>query len=533
MNNNDIVQKLWNLCDVLRDDGINYSDYVTELVLLLFIKMVHENTEGGTLKKHPLPEGCRWTDINEKSGINLLNDYKTLLLALSTGKRNEADPENPGQTKEVVVHEDPLISAIYADAQTRLREPRHLEQMIKTLDQIDWFNAQKDGLGDLYEGLLEKNAGETKSGAGQYFTPRALINSMVRCMAPQAGEVTQDPAAGTAGFLIAADEYIKETTDELYDLNAKQQAFQKNKAFVGVELVPGTRRLALMNCLLHGMEGDDEGVVHLGNALGDAGKALAKADIILANPPFGTSKGGEASNTRDDLTYKTSNKQLAFLQHIYRNLKPGGRAAVVLPDNVLFEAGVGTDVRRDLMEKCNLHTILRLPTGIFYAQGVKTNVLFFSKGSASDKMQDEGCTENVWVYDLRMNMPSFGKRTPFTEAHLRPFEKVYGERADGYSPRKEGEWSFNVEELEVDQETADGVDERLAKSRWRCFSREWIEEAKGDSLDISWLKDKDSVDAANLPEPEVLAAEAKEELTAALGELDALLVAMEHGKTGL
>ena len=527
MNNNDIVQKLWNLCDVLRDDGINYSDYVTELVLLLFIKMVHENTEAETLEKHTLPEGCRWTDINGKSGINLLNDYKAMLLALSTGKRNEADPDNPGQTKEVQVHEDPLISAIYADAQTRLREPRHLEQMIKTLDQIDWFSVQKDGLGDLYEGLLEKNAGETKSGAGQYFTPRALINSMVRCIAPQAGEVIQDPSAGTAGFLIAADTYIKEATDDLFDLTEQQIDFQKNKAFVGVELVPGTRRLALMNCLLHGMEGDDEGVVHLGNALGDAGKSLASADIILANPPFGTSKGGEASNTRDDLTYKTSNKQLAFLQHIYRNLKPGGRAAVVLPDNVLFEAGVGTDVRRDLMNKCNLHTILRLPTGIFYAQGVKTNVLFFTKGSATDKMQDEGCTENVWVYDLRMNMPSFGKRTPFTETHLAPFETVFGEKADGTSPREEGEWSFNVEELEVDESTAEDVDDRLAKSRWRCFSREWISETKGDSLDISWLKDKDSVDAENLPAPEVLAAEAKEELTAALGELDALLVALE------
>ena len=527
MNNNDIVQKLWNLCDVLRDDGINYSDYVTELVLLLFVKMVHENNEAGTFEKHPLPEGCRWTDLNEKSGINLLNDYKTMLLALSTGKRNEADPENPGQTKEVQVHEDSLISAIYADAQTRLREPRHLEQMIKTLDQIDWFSATKDGLGDLYEGLLEKNAGETKSGAGQYFTPRALINSMVRCVSPQAGEVIQDPSVGTAGFLIAADAYIKEATDDLFDLPLKEQTFQKNKAFVGVELVPGTRRLALMNCLLHGMEGDDEGVVHLGNALGDAGKALAKADIVLANPPFGTSKGGEASNTRDDLTYKTSNKQLAFLQHIYRNLKPGGRAAVVLPDNVLFEAGVGTDVRRDLMNKCNLHTILRLPTGIFYAQGVKTNVLFFTKGSATDKVQDEGCTQNVWVYDLRMNMPSFGKRTPFTEAHLTPFETVYGDDANGTNPREEGEWSFNVEELEVDKEAAEGVDERLAKSRWRCFSREWITETKGDSLDISWLKDKDSVDAENLPEPEVLAAEAKEDLMAALGELEELLMALE------
>ena len=508
-NNNDIVQKLWNLCDVLRDDGINYSDYVGELVMLLFIKMVHENTEAETLDKHTLPEGCRWTDLNGKSGVALLNDYKKILFALSTGKDAEDNR----------VHADPLISAIYADAQTRLREPRHLEQMIRTLDQIDWFSAQKDGLGDLYEGLLEKNAGETKSGAGQYFTPRALINSMVRCIKPQPGEVIQDPAAGTAGFLIAADQYIKEQTDDLYDLSAKDKAFQKNKAYVGVELVPSTRRLALMNCLLHGMEGDDEGVVHQGNALGMAGTSLPRADIILANPPFGTSKGGEASITRDDLTYSTSNKQLAFLQHIYRNLKPGGRAAVVLPDNVLFEAGVGINVRRDLMNKCNLHTILRLPTGIFYAQGVKTNVLFFTKGSATDKLQSENCTENVWVYDLRTNMPSFGKRTPFTEKHLQPFEAVYEK-----SPREEGEWSFNAAEIEApDSEENKDVSDKLATSRWRKFTRDWIRDTKGDSLDISWLKDDSSVDAANLPEPGVLAAEAMSELVQAIGELDALM----------
>jgi type I restriction enzyme M protein len=515
MTNNDIVQKLWNLCDVLRDDGINYSDYVTELVLLLFIKMVHENTQAGTLKKHPLPEGCRWSDLNGKSGINLLNDYKRILLSLSTGKDGDG----------TLVHDDPLISAIYADAQTRLREPRHLEQMIKTLDQIDWFSAQKDGLGDLYEGLLEKNANETKSGAGQYFTPRALINTIVNCLKPQPGERIQDPAAGTAGFLIAAHEYIKSQTDDLYELSDQDKTFQTTKAYVGIELVPGTRRLALMNCLLHGMEGDAEGVVHLGNALGQTGAGLEKADVILANPPFGTSKGGDASITRDDLTYNTSNKQLAFLQHIYRNLKPGGRAAVVLPDNVLFEAGVGTDVRRDLMNKCNLHTILRLPTGIFYAQGVKTNVLFFTKGSTADKHQEENCTEHVWVYDLRTNMPSFGKRTPFGDAHLKPFEGVYGESPDGDSERKEGEYSFHSEAIELPEHSDEneGVDPRLAHSRWRSFSRQWIAEHKGDSLDISWLKDSDSVDAANLPEPSVLAGEAMGELVQALGELDALM----------
>ncbi|XGA79643.1 N-6 DNA methylase [Halomonas sp. CH40] len=518
MTHNDIVQKLWNLCDVLRDDGINYSDYVTELVMLLFIKMVHENTEAGTLKKHPLPAGCRWSDLNGKSGINLLDDYKRILLSLSSGR------DGTGR----LIHSDPLISAIYADAQTRLREPRHLEQMIKTLDQIDWFSAQQDGLGDLYEGLLEKNANETKSGAGQYFTPRALINTMVNCLKPQPGERIQDPSAGTAGFLIAAHEYIKAHTDDLYDLTGEQKTFQATRAYVGIELVPGTRRLALMNCLLHGMEGDDEGVVHLGNALGQAGAGLEKADMILANPPFGTSKGGDASITRDDLTYKTSNKQLAFLQHIYRNLKPGGRAAVVLPDNVLFEAGVGTEVRRDLMDKCNLHTILRLPTGIFYAQGVKTNVLFFTKGSAADKYQEERCTENVWVYDLRTNMPSFGKRTPFGETHLKPFEAVYGSDPNGQSARQEGEYSFHSDKIELPEATKatdenQGVDERMLHSRWRCFSRAWIAEHKDDSLDISWLKDSDSVDAANLPAPEVLAGEAMGELVQALGELDALM----------
>ena len=509
MTHNDIVQKLWNLCDVLRDDGINYSDYVTELVLLLFIKMEYEQVETNSSFEHKLPSHCRWPELETRSGLNLLNHYKQMLLDLSKD-------------------DDPLIAAIYTDAQTRLREPRHLEQLVKALDQIDWFSAQKDGLGDLYEGLLEKNANETKSGAGQYFTPRALINAMVRCIQPQAGEVIQDPAAGTAGFLIAADSYIKGQTDDLFDLGAREQNFQRSKAFIGVELVPGTRRLALMNCLLHGMEGDDEGVVHLGNALGQVGAGLSKADVILANPPFGTAKGGEASITRDDLTYKTSNKQLAFLQHIYRNLKPGGRAAVVLPDNVLFEAGAGTEIRRDLMNKCNLHSILRLPTGIFYAQGVKTNVLFFAKGSATDPHQTEHCTEQVWVYDLRTNMPSFGKRTPFGDSHLKAFETLYGTDPNGTSPRTEGDWAFT--DLSAVKNTEKGTEQNENNSRWRSFSRAYIAENKGDSLDISWLKDKNSVDAADLPEPEILAGEAMAELTAALGELDGLMRALGAGE---
>ncbi len=519
MTQNDIVQKLWNLCDILRDDGINYSHYVTELVLLLFMKMENEQVLNLNNFDHRLPEGCRWADLRTKSGINLLDTYKRMLLTLSTGK--DAD----GTT----VVTDPLILAIYNDAQTSLREPRHLEQLIKSLDQIDWFSVQQDGLGDLYEGLLEKNANETKSGAGQYFTPRPLIDSIIRCIQPQAGETIQDPAAGTAGFLIAADAYIKSKTDDLYDLPPAAQKRQRKECYIGIELVPDTRRMALMNCLLHGMEGDNEGVVHLGNALGQAGEALPPAQIILSNPPFGTAKGG-GRPTRA-FTHATSNKQLNFLQHIYNGLKPGGRAAVVLPDNVLFEAGVGTDVRRDLMNKCNLHTILRLPTGIFYAQGVKTNVLFFTRGET-----DENNTRSVWVYDLRTNMPSFGKRTPFNDAHLSPFEKVYGKKADGSSKRTEGDWSFTTESTETQSSSkspslsaSSEAGGEIESSRWRCFSRDWIRDTKGDSLDISWIKDADSVDAANLPEPDVLAAEAMGELTEALRELDGLMQALGNG----
>ncbi|MFL9895908.1 class I SAM-dependent DNA methyltransferase [Paraburkholderia sp. RL17-381-BIF-C] len=476
MSNNDIVQKLWNLCDVLRDDGINYSDYVAELVLLLFIKMEYENAQSGVLSKHKLPEGSRWTDLTEKSGLNLLNHYRATLLSLSQST-------------------DPLIAAIYADAQTSLKEPRHLEQLVKSLDGIDWFSAKRDGLGDLYEGLLQKNASETKSGAGQYFTPRPLIDSIIHIIKPQHGETIQDPAAGTAGFLIAADAYIKSHTDNLYNLNAKQQKFQRNKAFLGMELVSSTRRLALMNCMLHGMEGDDEGVVHIGNTLGNAGASLPKADIILSNPPFGTAKGG-GGPTRDDLTYATGNKQLAFLQHIVRHLKDGGRAAVVVPDNVLFEAGVGADIRRDLMNKCNLHTILRLPTGIFYAQGVKTNVLFFRKISQAAT----GSTKQVWVYDLRANAPKFGKRTSLSRDYFTEFEAAYGEAADGTSNR-------------ADQgETG----------RFRSFSRQWIAD-RNDGLDIAWLKDENAEDAADLPEPAVLAQEAIGELNVAVAALEQML----------
>jgi type I restriction enzyme M protein len=461
----DIVQKLWNLCHVLRDDGITYHEYVTELTYLLFLKMAKETeTEG------QIPKGYRWDDVAKKDGVELLNFYKQLLIDLGS--------KGSGR-----------VQAIFANASTSFRQPRHLKQVVSDIDGLDWYSAKHEGLGDLYEGLLEKNAEETKSGAGQYFTPRPLIDVMVSLIKPAPGERVQDPAVGTGGFLTAADRYVRSKTDDYHDLKTAQQNFQRREAFSGVELVPDVQRLCLMNAMLHDIEGD----IVLGDTLGPTGESLPKVDVILSNPPFGTKKGG-GGPTRSDITYPTSNKQLVFLQHIYRGLKPGGRAAVVLPDNVLFEEGVGQRVRADLMDKCDLHTILRLPTGIFYAQGVKTNVLFFTRGE-----KDKANTKAVWFFDMRTNMPSFGKRTPFTRAHFAELEKVYGEDPHGKSKRKDqGE-----------------------TGRFRKFTREDIAK-RGDNLDISWLKDDSVTDHADLPEPEELAAEIVAQLQTAIEEMQAL-----------
>ncbi len=461
----DIVQKLWNLCHVLRDDGITYQDYVSELTWLLFLKMSQE-----TDTEQQLPAGYRWGDLEARSGVELLNFYKRLLLHLGT--------ETGGRVQQ-----------IFSDASTSLRQPRNLRKLVQDIDALDWYSAREEGLGDLYEGLLEKNASEKKSGAGQYFTPRALIDVMVRRVQPQARERVQDPATGTGGFLIAADRYIKARTDGLFDLSVRDQSFQRRQAFYGMELVPSAHRLCLMNAMLHGIEGD----IGLGDTLSPAGSGLPQADVILTNPPFGTKKGG-GRPTRDDFTFPTSNKQLAFLQHIYRGLVPGGRAAVVLPDNVLFEEGVGTRIRADLMHKCDLHTILRLPTGIFYAQGVKTNVLFFRRGTT-----EKDNTAAVWFYDMRTNMPTFGKRNPLTREHFAELEAAFGDDRDGGSPRKDG------------GETG----------RFRVFERAAIAE-RGDNLDVSWLRDEDAEHAEDLAEPEVIAAEIMEKLRVAMGEMEAL-----------
>lgn len=466
----EIVAKLWNLCHVLRDDGITYHEYVTELTFLLFLKMAKE-----TGIESQIPEGYRWDDLKGREGVEQLAFYRALLVHLG----------NEGAGRE---------QAIFHDANTALSQPRNLTRLVESIDSLDWYSAREEGLGDLYEGLLEKNASEKKSGAGQYFTPRPLIECMVNCIQPQPGEIVQDPAAGTGGFLIMADRYIKQRTDDLFDLSEKEQDFQRRQAFIGVELVSDAHRLLLMNAMLHGIEGD----MILGDTLSPTGARLPKADIILTNPPFGTKRGG-GRPTRDDFTFVTGNKQLAFLQHVYRGLKPGGRGAIVVPDNVLFEEGTGSKIRADLMDKCNLHTILRLPTGIFYAQGVKTNVLFFTRGAT-----DTGNTQHVWVYDLRTNMPAFGKRTPLTHDHFAEFERCYGNKSDG---------------------TGERIDLGEA-GRFRCFAREAIAK-RGDNLDLSWLKDDDAHSADDLPDPEEIAALIRERLQIAMEEIDVLTALLE------
>jgi type I restriction enzyme M protein len=464
MNNQEIVAKLWSLCNVLRDDGITYHQYLSELTYLLFLKMMKE-----TGQEERLPEGNRWDDLTSKQGLELKTFYRQLLLDLGT--------KGTGS-----------VAQIYGNAQTHIDEPKNLRKIIVNIDALDWYSARHEGLGNLYEGLLEKNANEVKSGAGQYFTPRPLIDAMVELIDPKAGERCNDPACGTFGFMIAADAHVKAKTDDYFDLSEKEANFQRTQAFTGCELVADTHRLALMNALLHGISGN----IVLGDTLSQQGEKLKGYDVVLANPPFGTKKGGERPS-RSDFTYPTGNKQLNFLQHIYRSLVPGGRAAVVLPDNVLFQDGDGQKVRADLMNKCNLHTILRLPTGIFYAAGVKTNVLFFERGTT-----DKGNTKQVWYYDLRTNMDSFGKRTPFTRAHFDGFVEAY--RADDRAAH--------------------------TNERWTSFTREEIEQ-RGDSLDLGLIADASLAGAADLPEPKELAASAIDELEVVVDELKELLRLLE------
>jgi type I restriction enzyme M protein len=454
---NDIVQKLWGLCNILRDDGITFHQYVNELTYLLFLKMAREVGAEGEL-----PVGYRWSDLAEREGVAQFDFYRQQLVKLGT----------EGSER---------VKSIFANPTSLLRHAENLNALIERIDSLDWFSARKEGLGDLYEGLLEKNASEKKSGAGQYFTPRPLIECMVNVMRPRAGEVIQDPAAGTGGFVIVADDYIKR--------RARKQSGARGGRFSAVELVQDTYRLLLMNVILHGIDGD----FILGDSLSPTAAALPPADLILTNPPFGVKRGG-IQPTRADLSFATSNKQLAFLQHVYQGLRPGGRAAVVVPDNVLFEEGIAKQIRADLMDSCDLHTILRLPTGIFYAQGVKTNVLFFTRGRKGTRAN----TSEIWFYDLRTNMPSFRKRAPLAREDFADFEDAFGDSPDGSSPRRD----------------------RGAKGRFRRFTRAKIAE-RGGNLDVIWLPetrhegDEDST-------PDELVSVALGHLQAAIDELSSL-----------
>lgn len=466
----DIVAKLWNLCNILRDDGITYSEYVTELTFLLFLKMLQE-----TGHEERLPSGYRWKKLASAEGLDQLEFYRQLLLDLGNSKKSK----------------DGVVLAIFADAQTKLRKPTNLKALTDSIDRLDWFSAREEGLGNLYEGLLEKNANEKKSGAGQYFTPRVLIDSIVRLVHPKPGEVVQDPAAGTGGFLVAADRFIKEATDELYQLTEAQAFFQRRNAFIGMELVPDTHRLCLMNLMLHGIES----MVESGDTLSPDGERLSKADVVLTNPPFGTKKGG-GRPTRPDfsITADTSNKQLAFVEHIVRALNPGGRAAVIVPDNVLFEDNTGRRLRTWMMDRCNVHTLLRLPKGLFYAQGVNTNVLFFTRGKT-----DRANTRGIWAFDMRSNMDSFGKTRPVTQDDFVLFEKAFGKDPHGGAKRRD--------------EGEDG--------RFRFFSREDIA-AKGDTFNLHWLRDNSNDSEDELSEPDELAAAIAAHLKNALEEIEAL-----------
>ena len=477
-----IANKLWGLCNILRDDGVTYHQYLNELTYILFLKLSEVKEF-----ESDIPKDYRWRKlVDTKDNKELFDIYRDLLANISSKSKNAA------------------ITEIYTNASSTLRKPVNLRTLVTAIDDIDWFeDTERDKIATIYENLLERNAGEKKSGAGQYFTPRPLINVMVDLVAPKLGERWNDPAAGTFGFMIAANEYLREKTDKYFTLSAKERKFQVEKAFSGCELVQDAHRLAIMNAKLHGLESE----IRMDDTLSEAGKDMKNFDGVLANPPFGTKQGGERPS-RDDFTYPTANKQLNFLQHIYRSLhkRGGARAAVVLPDNVLFEDGDGQRIRKDLMDKCNLHTILRLPTGIFYAQGVKTNVLFFERGTT-----ETGNTKQIWYYDMRTNMESLGKRNPLARNHFADFVLAYtgGISIDKVKEKFDGTVNFKKRE-------------KIEDPRWHSFTREALA-AKNDSLDVGLIADESYANSRSESEPIELAKDAQLEITAILKELNLII----------
>jgi type I restriction enzyme M protein len=489
---NRIVQKLWSYCNVLRDDGLSYQDYLEQLTFLLFLKMADERAKltGG---KQPIPKGYRWEDLAnpDKEGVKLEQHYRDTLAHL--GKLGG------------------MLGLIFEKAQNKIQDPAKLRQLIvELIGKEDWLAMSADVKGDAYEGLLERNAQDVKGGAGQYFTPRGLIQAIVDCVQPQPGESVIDPACGTGGFLLATHEYITRHFGE--SLERSQKKHLRLDALRGVELVPGVARLCAMNLFLHGVGPDDDEYdppVRTDDALRD--EPSKHFSVVLTNPPFGkkssiTIVNEEGDTDRESLTYNrpdfwttTSNKQLNFVQHVKSLLEIHGRAAVVVPDNVLFEGGAGETVRRRLLHECDLHTLLRLPTGIFYAQGVKANVLFFDRRPGAK----EPWTKKLWVYDLRTNVHFTLKANRLTRADLDEFVACY---KPGERQKRKPTWS-----------------EKTPEGRWRVFAYDELVARDKVSLDLTWLRDESLEDSANLPEPHVLAQEIADDLRSALEQVESIL----------
>ncbi|WCK53914.1 class I SAM-dependent DNA methyltransferase [Aneurinibacillus sp. Ricciae_BoGa-3] len=467
-NETSIVSKVWGFANILRDDGVSYGDYLEQLTYLLFLKMVNEFAKPPYNRKINVPEGCDWESLKSKRGADLESSYTEILKQLSNTKG--------------------ILGQIFIKSQNKIQDPAKLYKVIDMVDKEKWSLMGADLKGKIYEGLLEKNAEDTKSGAGQYFTPRSLIKAMVSCMQPEPMKTIVDPACGTGGFFLAAYDYIT----DYHQLNREQKEFLKNKTFYGNEIVANTRRLCLMNMFLHNIgEIDGETFISSADALvADEGK---RYDYVLANPPFGkkssmTITNEEGEQEKEDLVYNrqdfwvtTSNKQLNFLQHIRTLLKETGEAAVVLPDNVLFEGGAGETVRKQLLESTELHTIIRLPTGIFYRPGVKANVLFFDNRPGAK----DAWTKEVWFYDYRTNVHHTLKKSPMTLDDLKDFIRCYN--PSNRHDRTET-WSENNPE-----------------GRWRKFTYEDIVARDKTNLDIFWIKDKSLADLDNLPDPDLLA----------------------------
>jgi type I restriction enzyme M protein len=489
-NASSIISKVWSFATVLRDDGVGYGDYLEQLTYLLFLKMADEFSKPPYNRDLKIPKKYNWQSLTDKKGAELFDHYAETLRNLSNAKG--------------------FLGQIFTKSQNKINDPSKLARLINMIDGESWSTMGADLKGKIYEGLLEKNAEDTKSGAGQYFTPRALIRAMVTCIQPQPMKTIADPACGTGGFFLAAYDFIADPKN--FTLDKKQKEFLKLKTFYGNEIVANTRRMALMNLFLHNI-GDFESDTFISPADALITDPGYRVDYVLANPPFGkkssmTFTNEEGEQDSEDLTYSrqdfyvtTSNKQLNFVQHIMTMLKSDGKAAVVLPDNVLFEGGAGETIRKKLLEGTNLHTILRLPTGIFYKQGVKANVLFFdNKPSAKTPW-----TKDIWIYDFRTNIHFTLKKNPLKLEDLSDFIKCY-----------------NTENINKRKETYDT--DKNPEGRWRKYSYDDIIARDKTSLDITWIKDKSLTDLDNLPDPDVLAEEIIENLQAGIESFKEIMI---------